>query len=336
MTRVGGVISAHTQAPWIEEAVRTLHSEVDELVVVDDRSRDSTPEILRSLASELRFTLIEHSEALGVSASYNEAVEAIDAEIVLIQGGDDRTLPGRAAATAAALSDPAIRLVDSLPLVIDAAGLVLPAETAGEFLTARESGDVLGHLFSVGNFVCAPAVGVRRADYLSAGGFPLAIDLLQDYALWLRLLEEGGFRRLPDPVVEYRKHASNASREQSGIDTPQLRRSAAERDWIRNRFLDTASRATIHRLGPIPGRPAASELSREDAALLLRLASGDRALTRRGLSDLFTLLGQEPGALARLGIDRAELGSLSVIADHDGGAEFGRGVAIARRLAREC
>lgn len=336
MTRVAGVISAHNQERWIAASVESLLPEVDELVVVDDGSADATGEILASLAGRHGFRLITHAEARGVSEAYNAAVRATDAEIILIQGGDDVAVHGRGARTAATLSDATVTLVHSLPVVIDALGRRLPADAAGEFMAGATMKDPLPYLFNTGNYICAPSAGLRRRDYLDAGGFPSNIDALQDYALWLELAVRGRFRCDPEPLVHYRKHASNLSREATGVDSTRRRREAAEDAWIRNRFLDRADSASLARIVPTPGRPGAGDLTRDEQALLARLVNGDAVLVRRGLNDLFDRLADEgDGVLARLGISRSDIAVLARRADHSGLKGVGRARAVLRALRVE-
>lgn len=312
MTRVGGVVAIHNQIRWAEEAIRSLAAETDELVVVDDGSSDGSSELVGSLASQIGFRAIRNSSPRGVSEAYNAAVEMLDAEIVLIQGGDDRTLPGRARASIAQLEDPRVALVHARPVVIDALGRYLPDEVAGEF-QAFDDQDPLPILFYDGNFICAPSAAVRRADYLEAGGFPSNVEQLQDYALWLQLAARGRFVHLPEPVVEYRKHASNLSREVSAGDSPRVWRELFERDWIRNRFIDRAGDDVLVRLGPLPQR--AESAPTETRRLLLRLGSQLPGLVRRGLADLFDELGERGDrVLDEVGIGRAGLAELVMLA----------------------
>lgn len=333
MTRVAGVISAHNQERWIEEAITSLLPEVDELVVVDDGSRDGTGDIIAALADRHGFAVITHEQARGVSEAYNAAVRATDAGVVLIQGGDDVALAGRGARTVAALRDPHVVLVYSLPVVIDALGRLLPADAAGEFFVSGTVADPLSHLFNMGNYICAPSVGLRRDDYLDAGGFPSNIEELQDYALWLELGARGRFHCDPEPLVQYRKHTSNLSRAASGVDSPRRRRRAAESAWVRNRFLDRADAAALTRVAPTPGDPDAGPLTRDEQALLVRLAHRDPVIVRRGLSDLFDLLADEGDAvLTRLGVPRSALAALASRADHHGLAELGRAKALVDAL----
>jgi glycosyltransferase involved in cell wall biosynthesis len=336
MTRVAGVIAAHNQERYIREAVLSLRAEVDELVVVDDGSRDGTSVVLADLEGSADIRVLRHDEPRGVSVAYNHAVESVDADVLLIQGGDDVTLPGRRAASVAALADASVTLVHSLPRVIDGAGSVLPDEAAGEFFVELAPSELLSRLFNIGNYVCAPSAAVRRVDYVAAGGFPPGIDLLQDYALWLELAVHGAFHRTPEPLVEYRKHGSNLSREYVGVDSDRRRRYFAELAWIRDRFVDRASADVLHRLRPLPPAPPDGEpWTRDELALLLRLGHSDRPLVRRGLADLFDLaVAHGDEGLKRLGLTRRDLDRLASIADHEGLGQLGRVRAIARDLGR--
>jgi glycosyltransferase involved in cell wall biosynthesis len=328
---VAGVIGAFNQVAYVEEAVRSLRAEVDELVVVDDGSTDGTAELVASLARELHFAVLRTPEPGGVSAAYNTAIAQVEAPIVLIQGGDDRTLPGRGAASVLALSDPNVMLTYSLPVVIDGRGRVLPDELIGEFEAGREVEDHLGHLFRVGNYLCAPSVAVRTVDYLGSGGFPTSIDLLQDYALWLELAARGDFHRAGEAYVAYRKHGTNLSREYVGVDSPRQRRYSAELQWIRNRFLDGLGGRPLATLAE---RAAVDAIGLSDAELrtAIRIGSRDRGLVRRGLDEVWDMVNIDPGALTKLRLDRRDLDRLASFADHENLEALGRVRAIGRAL----
>ena len=296
----------HNQERWIAASVESLMPEVDELVVRRRRGVRRDRRDPRSLCTDTGFSHV-HAQARGVSEAYNAAVRATRADVILIQGGDDLSMPGRGARTAAALSDADTTLVHSLPIVIDAVDRRLPADAAGEFIAGATMRDPLPYLFNTGNFVCAPSVGVRRTDYVDAGGFPTNLRRS-------RTTPCGGARRAG--AVPLRSRAARAlpqARLQSvaggnRVDSTRLRREAAENALIRNRFLDHAESATLTRIAPTPGAPGAGPLTRDEQALLVRLAHCDTVLVRRGLSDLFDRLADEgDSVLSRLGISRSHL-----------------------------
>jgi glycosyltransferase involved in cell wall biosynthesis len=205
------VIATFNQERYIAEAVASLAPQVDEVIVVDDASSDGTRAVLDALTIP-NLVVLSNQHQLGVSRSFTRAVDRASSEILVIQGGDDRSLDSRVKAQVGVLRDPSVSLAYSVPTVINGGGQRMPPELSAEFLIGIDADDPLDFLFFEANFICAPSVAMRRADYLALGGFPAGLDLLQDYALWLQLAAVGSFHRLPTPGVEYRKHGSNLSR----------------------------------------------------------------------------------------------------------------------------
>lgn len=319
--RTAGIVATYNQAHYAAEAVAGFAGQVDELIVIDDCSSDDTPAVLASLAHVPGLTVLRNEVQLGVSRSYRRAVEATSAEVLLIQGGDDRSLPRRAEVSVAALADPRVGFVYSLPVVIDGAGRRLPDWAGEEFAAGADVHDDLTALFFRANYICAPSVALRRADFLRLGGFRAGLDLLQDYELWLAIAAESTVVRVDEPLVEYRKHGTNLSREYVGIDSTRQRRLAAEDEVVRNGFLDRADDAVLERLAASVGVDLASfrELGRDDRACLIRLSHADRAVFRRGVSHAFTVAGGPDGErrLAGLGLELSDLEALAVRADQE-------------------
>lgn len=316
---VAGLVATYNQRDYAREAVLGLASQVDELIVVDDCSTDGTWELLESLeVPNLR--ALRNDRQSGVSATYNRAARESTSEIILIQGGDDRSLPLRAVTQARELADPSVALVYSIPFVIDATGERLPRALASEFLVGESDPDPLEILYFAANYLCAPAVALRRADYLELGGFRPGIDLLQDYELWLALAARGRFVRLGEPVVEYRKHTTNLSREYTALDAPKQRRLAAEMSHVRTRFLHLATPSVRERLAVASGLDLDGfrALEARDQLTLLQLSHPDRHLVARGLDALFTLVGDDQQErLAMMGLDYSDLARFATVADID-------------------
>lgn len=326
-----GVIATFNQGAFIAEAVLSMVGQVDELVVVDDGSSDETAAVLGNLPyANLR--VLHNARQCGVSHSFNTAVEATTADILFIQGGDDRSAPDRVARQLQSFEDGETILSASVPFVVNEAGSSLPAWAASEFLPGNESFDNLVQLFSVGNMICAPSVAVRRFDYLKHGGFHIGLKHLQDYHLWLKLAEWGQFDVLAEPVVSYRKHSSNLSRDYLGIDSPVLRRKRAELDFILTDFLGSATSRSLDRLAAASGvdLTAFQGLDRAEQVAVLELSHHDRLLMRHGLAFVFRKLGEDRGleALERMGLSPADLDGLATRADHNNGEDVARALAV--------
>lgn len=336
MTTTAGIVATYNQAQYVEEAVRGFAHQVDEVIVVDDCSADNTRETLARLTGVPGLRVLRNEQRLGVSRSYQRAVDSTSAEVLLIQGGDDRSLPGRATASVAALADPGVGLVYSIPTVIDEAGRTLPEWAGEEFAAGAQVDDPLGFLFFEANYICAPSVALRRADFLDHGGFRVGLDLLQDYDLWLALAAALEVVRIEQPLVEYRKHGTNLSREYVGIDSVRQRRFAAEDESVRSAFLARADDSVLDRLAARAGVAvvAFSALPRDDRECLIRLAHRDRAMLRTGVSHLFRVAGEAGGEarFAAMGLGLDDLERLAVRADHENRGAIAQALGVSNRL----
>lgn len=335
--RSSGIVASFNQSAYIEESVLSLAPQVDELVVVDDCSEDDSVERVQSLGlSNVR--ILSMTQRSGVSRACNLAIESTDAEIIVFQGGDDRSLPGRVERHIADLGDREVMVSASMPSIIDSRGLALTGTVAEEFATPPPSDDPLRRMVFDGNFICAPTTAMRRADYLNLGGYPVGIDLLQDHALWLRALSVGRLAISTQSFAEYRKHGTNTSRSYVGVDSPRKRRHAAELEYLITSFIEQAPDDVLNRLSAAVGLDVFAEdpESRLASRALLLLTHDNRVVQRRGLNLLFRLV-QEVGSwesLAALSVTPQLLDVLSQAVDHEGSGDVELALRSASQLAK--
>lgn len=209
-----GVIANYNQGAYVLEAIQSLASQVDELIVVDDASTDISPRLL-SGKLPVNTRVFFNSRNSGVSMSLNRAISKSQGKIILLQGGDDISLPGRAAAQTSTLARKEVVLSYSRPIVIGANGKNLSESVAPEFLSESFSDipQTLLSMLSLGNTVCAPSVAFRKSDFEEVGGFNPSLLYLQDFDLWLSLMRKGIAVRSDEYFVNYRKHKENLSGE---------------------------------------------------------------------------------------------------------------------------
>ena len=245
---VSGVIASFNQVNFIEEAVVSLADQVDEIVVIDDQSTDGTYEKLENLKKKMpNLVLIKEEQRLGVSQACNHAVEISSGDIIVLQGGDDVSMPNRVRLQVESLQIPSTSITYSLPVIINSHSAVMSDELGAEFFRKREYQSDLSELFFHGNFLCAPSVSMRRGDFLKHGGFPVNVDALQDYFLWLKCAENGNMLRLGERIVKYRKHGKNLSRHDPTL-VKSIRRELVERIFVINKFLESISESGLNEL----------------------------------------------------------------------------------------
>lgn len=172
-----------------------------EVVVVDNRSTDETPSIVREYAErDARFRLVEAHGGSGVSYVRNRGIEAARAPAFAICDGDDIVGPRWVAAMGDAL---ATHDVVTGPMDVDTLNPAWLASTRGRF-------PVDGPRVYLGLFPVAPGgnVGMRKAAWEQVGRYDEAFSGPEDADLSLRLWQAGiavGFA--PDAVLSYRYRA---------------------------------------------------------------------------------------------------------------------------------
>lgn len=209
MPQVSVVIPAYNAAPYIGGALDSVFAQTFrdfEVLVVDDGSTDGTAELVSGYRSDVR--LIRQPNK-GVAAARNEGIEASRAHYVAFLDADDTWLPEKLARQLDQLArDPRTRASYSAHTVV--AEDMRPLEVCRSPRTGRPlledlilGGNVIGSVCSV---VC------ERSLFADVGGFDPALSQCADWDMWIRLATRTEFLYLDEPLVTYRQHGSNMSR----------------------------------------------------------------------------------------------------------------------------
>jgi glycosyltransferase involved in cell wall biosynthesis len=207
------VIPAYNYAQYLERAVRSALAQdypALEVIIVDDGSTDTTPELGRRLAAESPAVRYVRQENAGLSAARNTGIRAASQPLVAFLDADDEWLPAMVSTLAAALhGEPAATVMAACDSFrVDSDGNAL-----GEKATATR-GD---RYFSASDLLlktrfmpsCALA---RREAFEKAGLFDTALRSSEDRDMWARLAAGGRVLFLDRPLVRIRKHGANMSR----------------------------------------------------------------------------------------------------------------------------
>ena len=255
---------SYNHEPYVESAVRSVMEQtgVDfELIVIDDGSKDRSPEILKRLSEELGFMFI-HRPNKGVVATLNEALSLARGLYVCSFSSDDIMPPERLKNQ----SD----FLDAHPEAVACFGQVMPLFDDGKLgemdvrylrsvpqVTFKES--FLGQKALHG---CAEMF--VREKILAIGGYDNRY-YFEDYPLYLKILDHYG----PQPVSKdfvccyYREHGDNLHVNHDRIYGEILRLLAenysshplykkAVRAWKSNWFSAVAAQSKLKALRLIP------------------------------------------------------------------------------------
>jgi hypothetical protein len=190
---------------FVAEAVESVLSQTFadlELLVLDDGSTDSTPQILERLAAA-DSRLVVHRRAPGrtLAEALNAAAELSRAPLLARLDADDLALPERLGLQTEFLSEnPDVVLLGGQALLIDERGREFGR---AEYPTGNAE---LQEALRERNPFVHSAIAMRREAFEAVGGYRVNFDHAEDLDLWLRLAAGGKIANLPQPVVKYRIH----------------------------------------------------------------------------------------------------------------------------------
>ena len=204
------LMPAYNESRFIEEAITSILSQTFydfELIVVDDGSTDSTPEILSRLAkTDSRISLYRNDQRQGIAKSLNSISRIAQAALLARMDADDWADEERFEIQIEAFKqDPSLALCGSNVTHTDEAMRQL-------FRTALPVLDWeirCAALFE--NPFAHPSIMMRTDVFQSVGGYNEGYRTSQDYDLWTRLLFQGAVCNVQQSLVMARRHNMSVS-----------------------------------------------------------------------------------------------------------------------------
>jgi glycosyltransferase involved in cell wall biosynthesis len=220
-----------------------------ELIVIDDKSSDSSPQLIAGWLKDHfpTATFIAHQVNVGLCKTLNEALALATGEYIGLIATDDAWMPDKLMRQVARLRElsPTVALVFSDAEQMDEQGVTLPKT----FIEAHRPAGVdfpATQMFSAladGNFIPAMATLLRRQALVDVGGYDESLSY-EDYDMWLRLADRFTFDFLPGTVARYRIVATSMVR--TLFVNPNSRHSFSiyliHRKWIATGKLSKAQR----------------------------------------------------------------------------------------------
>jgi glycosyltransferase involved in cell wall biosynthesis len=218
MAPVDVIVPCYNYGDLLETCVASVLSqqEVDaRVLIMDDASTDSTPEVGRRLAArDPRVKYRRHDVNRGHIATYNEALDDVTADYCMILSADDLLTPGSLMrATRLMDAHPEVGLTYGRDITFRHAPPTQPA-TGGKYrghriLTYLEFLDIscrLGH-----TPIQAPTAIARTALHREIGGYRPELPHSGDTEIWLRMAVHAAVAELDVEQAFRRLHAANMS-----------------------------------------------------------------------------------------------------------------------------
>ena len=167
-----------------------------QVLVIDDGSTDDTATLVAEEYKDI-VTLVQQPNG-GVSSARNRGLRLAAGEYIAMLDADDWWAPGKLAAQVALLDD-------QTDVVATYTGLVnVFVDTGREEAADAFPAERLQSHIRLENPALAPsAMMVRRSALESAGGFDPSLRTSEDWDLWFRLLKQGRFAEIGEPLTFY-------------------------------------------------------------------------------------------------------------------------------------
>lgn len=224
---VSVAMATYGGAAFVGEQVRSILAQLrdgDELVVVDDASKDDTVAVVRSI-DDGRIRLVESPVNRGYVRTFESALRECRHDLLLLADQDDVWPSGRLDAMVAALASTDV-VAGNLVLLGSGRALSSPFGAEGWALRAADS---TRHARNVGGILAGMrpyygcAMGLRRSALETVMPFPSF--LTESHDLWLALCGNlrGSITHLEDVVVLRRVHDTNQTPDRPRGVVPALR-----------------------------------------------------------------------------------------------------------------
>lgn len=205
---VSVIVPCFNHGHFLREALTSIGTPAvaTEIVVVDDGSTDSTPDVIATFETTNEFKRVRQQNG-GLAAARNRGLRESRGSYLIFLDADDRLAPGAVEIGAAALdAHPECAFVFGRSRMMDYDGTILT--------TLEQPRIVRDHYRELlrENYIWMPAmVMFRREAVERVGGFNTQVNAAADYEMYLRVARHHPVFDHGQLVAYYRKHDMNMS-----------------------------------------------------------------------------------------------------------------------------
>lgn len=222
--KIGVVIPCYNYGSFLPEAIESVERQTrpaDKIIIINDGSTDNTHEIASHYQYQRpdKIEYIQNKKNLGIIATFNKAVRALDTEYVCLLGADNRFRSDYLEKTAALLD-----LDENLGVAYSDFALFGPlATTMFQMVQPDRRGPVIDDTYytvrfpnfskrivdqlSESNFIHGSSL-FRMSAWNQVGGYQDTSSRAEDHHLFYRMIKSGWkAKRVSEPILEYRQHS---------------------------------------------------------------------------------------------------------------------------------
>lgn len=209
---VSVVIPCFNAARWLEAALHSVLTEFKpkiEVIVVDDGSTDQTRAIIKNAAQrDQRVRSVLLSDNRGIVYALNTALDVAEGKFIARMDADDIAMPTRFSRQVDFIHRTGCDLCGSWFMEF---GQGMPRKVRWPYSEAALSAAMLFQ-----NTICHPTVMARRKVF-DKYRYRENYQLAEDYDLFIRASTEFRLANLPEVLLRYRRHPSQATISKRGV-----------------------------------------------------------------------------------------------------------------------
>jgi CMP-N-acetylneuraminic acid synthetase len=225
MAKVSVVVTAHNYGKYLPKCIESIldqNYQDYELIVVNDGSTDNTAEIIRHYQNKCDKMKSVELKGEGLACACNAGIKMAVGEYIIRLDADD-------------YFDENILMIESN--ILDnrpEIGMVYP-----DYYRINQYGEIIEHvrLPRVNDEIklldrspLAAGAMFRKACYEKIGGYNEELKYQEDYDFWIRFIEKFNVYNVNLPLMYYRRHDSNMSRN--------FDRRMKARQYVKKKFVD--------------------------------------------------------------------------------------------------
>lgn len=211
------IVPCHNCQDYISKTVENLINQTIrplEIILVNDASTDNTLDVLKQMEVKHPnvIKVIDLETNKGPSYARNFGVENSKGEYILFLDSDDIAEPFLIEKYLFKLNELNKKEDDYILCFSAYIQIDENDEEISDIVRGIQvgPGEILGYQLTR-NYISTSGVLIKKDYFLKTGGFNEEIRYSEDWDLWLRLAQYGGFAYVDEPLVKIRRHGSNLS-----------------------------------------------------------------------------------------------------------------------------